>query len=145
MRRLGIDQWQNGYPDRNSVLADVEAGVGYVMCEADTVIACGAVIFGTDPNYARIEDGEWITDGSDYVVVHRLAVADGFKHRGMATRFMCQVEEMARMRGTGSFRIDTHRDNLYMQSMLDTLGFTFCGVIYVSDGTPRRAYEKVLR
>ncbi|HIW52233.1 MAG TPA: GNAT family N-acetyltransferase [Candidatus Alistipes excrementipullorum] len=145
MRRLGIDQWQNGYPDRNSVLADVEAGAGYVMCEADTVIACGAVIFGTDPNYAHIEEGEWITDGSDYVVVHRLAVADGFKHRGMATRFMRQVEEMARMRGTGSFRIDTHRDNLYMQSMLDTLGFTCCGVIYVSDGTPRRAYEKVLR
>ena len=71
MRRLGIDQWQNGYPDRNSVLADVEAGVGYVMCEADTVIACGAVIFGADPNYARIEEGEWITEGSDYVTCVR--------------------------------------------------------------------------
>lgn len=116
MRRLGIDQWQNGYPDRNSVLADVEAGAGYVMCEADTVIACGAVIFGTDPNYAHIEEGEWITDGSDYVVVHRLAVADGFKHRGMATRFMRQIEEMARMRGTGSFRIDTHTATTFICS-----------------------------
>ena len=145
MARLGIDQWQNGYPDSATITADIEGGVALVVESAEGVIAYCAVIFGIEPTYARIDCGKWLTDSdSQYVVVHRLAVADCRKRQGIATKILQQVEHLARERGYESFRIDTHHDNLYMQSICSRLGFVRCGVIYVSDGTPRIAYEKVL-
>ena len=47
------------------------------------VIAYGAVVFDGEPAYDAIE-GAWLTDG-EYVVLHRMAVADGEKGRGVAT------------------------------------------------------------
>ncbi|MBQ3260539.1 MAG: GNAT family N-acetyltransferase [Alistipes sp.] len=148
MARLGIDQWQNGYPDRSSIEADILSGLGLVLCseEGCEVIAYCAAIFGTEPTYARIDDGRWLTDeNAQYVVVHRLAVADKFKRQGIATEFVRRVEALAIEQDCDSFRIDTHTDNRYMHALCARLGFTRCGTIYVSDGSPRVAYEKVLR
>ena len=40
-------------------------------------------------------------------------------------------------------RIDTHGDNIDMQSLLKKLGFVHCGTIYVEeDDYPRLAFEK---
>ena len=61
------------------------------------VIAYGAVVFDGEPAYDAIE-GAWLTDG-EYVVLHRMAVADGEKGRGVATEFMRRVEAMACGRG----------------------------------------------
>ena len=148
MARLGIDQWQNGYPDRAALEADILRGVGLVLCEEEKsgVVAYCAAIFGQEPTYARIDGGKWLTDNeSQYIVVHRLAVADGFKNRGIATNIISRIERLAIERGCDSFRIDTHHDNGYMHALCARLGFVRCGVIYVSDGTPRVAYEKLLR
>lgn len=146
MARLGIDQWQNGYPDRAAIAADIEGGVGLILESSEGIAAYCAAIFGEEPTYARIDDGKWLTDNdSRYVVVHRLAVAERFKKQGVATDFMRRVERIAIERGCDSFRVDTHHDNLYMQALCARLSFARCGVIYVSDGTPRVAYEKLLR
>ena len=153
MARLGIDQWQNGYPDRLAIEADIRSGVGLVLCEkkeveeeCSEIMAYCAAIFGVESTYVRIDGGKWLTDNdSRYVVVHRLAVADRFKHQGVATDFMHRVERLAIERCCDSFRIDTHRDNRYMHALCSRLGFVRCGIIYVSDGSPRVAYEKVLR
>ena len=145
MARLGIDQWQNGYPDRAAIVADIESEAGVVVDSTEGVDAYCAAIFGIEPTYARIDGGNWLTDNdSQYVVVHRLAVADRCKRQGIATELLRRIEELARERGCRSFRIDTHHDNLYMQTICARLDFVRCGVIYVSDGTPRIAYEKVL-
>ena len=40
-------------------------------------------------------------------------------------------------------RIDTHEDNRIMQRAVEKLGFHRCGIIYVSDGSPRIAYERM--
>ena len=79
-RRLGaagIDQWQRGYPNRASVERDVEEGVGMVLCEGETILAYGAVIFTGEPAYDDLTGGEWLTAG-DYVCVHRVCVNEIF-------------------------------------------------------------------
>ena len=39
-------------------------------------------------------------------------------------------------------RIDTHRDNRIMQHLIDAAGFSYCGIIWLEDGTERLAYER---
>lgn len=104
-----------------------------------SVIAYGAVVFDGEPAYEAIE-GAWHT-GGDYVVLHRMAVADGEKGRGVATEFMRRVEAMARGRGSASFRVDTNFDNRYMLRMLGRLGFVYCGKVRYRSGE-RLAFEK---
>ena len=105
------------------------------------VVAYGAVVFDGEPAYDAIEVA-WRTDG-DYVVLHRMAVADGEKGRGVATEFMRRVEAMACGRGTGSMRVDTNFDNRYMLRMLGRLGFVYCGKVRYRSGE-RLAFEKTL-
>lgn len=105
------------------------------------VVAYGAVVFDGEPAYEAIE-GAWLTDG-DYVVLHRMAVADGEKGRGVATEFMRCVEAMACGRGTDSMRVDTNFDNRYMLRMLGRLGFVYCGKVRYRSGE-RQAFEKTL-
>lgn len=105
------------------------------------VVAYGAVVFDGEPAYDAIE-GAWLTDG-EYVVLHRMAVADGEKGRGVATEFMRRVEAMAHGRGTGSMRVDTNFDNRYMLRMLGRLGFVYCGKVRYRSGE-RLAFEKPL-
>ena len=38
LKDQGIDQWQNEYPDRNSVAGDVMKGNGYVITENGRII-----------------------------------------------------------------------------------------------------------
>lgn len=169
MRAQGSLQWQNGYPAPADIRRDIERGYGYVLeksgaaeanetaagngtedgdgtatgagTETGTVIAYGAVVFDGEKAYGTIE-GAWVT-GGEYVVLHRLAVADGEKGRGVAAEFMRRTETLARRRGVGSFRVDTNFDNRYMLRLLERLGFVYCGKIVYQSGE-RLAFEKHL-
>jgi N-acetylglutamate synthase-like GNAT family acetyltransferase len=142
MRKLNSKQWQDGYPAPANIDNDIKHGYGYVLCSEDCVIAYGAVIFDGESAYEAI-DGQWLTN-EPYVVVHRLAVADEAKQRGIATEFMHRVEELSCGKGIYSFRVDTNFDNHYMLRMLSNLGFSYCGEVKYNQGL-RRAYEKMLR
>ena len=61
------------------------------------VIAYGAVVFDGEPAYDAI-DGQWLTD-EPYVLVHRIAVVDGERGRGVAAEFLHRVETLAQERG----------------------------------------------
>ena len=146
MHAAGSRQWQDGYPAPGHISADIGRNRGYVLCKPGvegplSVIAYGAVVFDGEPAYDAIE-GAWLTDG-DYVVLHRMAVADGEKGHGVATEFMRRVEAMACGRGTGSMRVDTNFDNRYMLRMLGRLGFVYCGKVRYRSGE-RLAFEKTL-
>lgn len=146
MRSLGSRQWQDGYPAPCDINADICSGNGWVLCKpipvgSRGIIAYGAVIFGIEPAYNALE-GKWLTDG-EYVVVHRLAVADGEKGRGIASAFITHTETLARNFGIKSFRVDTNFDNGYMLRLLDKQGFAYCGKIIYKSGE-RLAFEKIL-
>ena len=141
MRLRGTDQWQDGYPTIEIITGDIEKEYGYVLCNDDGVIAYAAVVFDGEPAYNSIT-GNWIS-GQPYVVVHRLAVADGMTQRGIGALFMEKVEELSRRNNVFSFRVDTNFDNLYMQKILAKLGFIYCGEIFYVHGA-RLAYEKLL-
>jgi len=141
MRRRGSQQWQDGYPAMENVLNDIDRNYGFVLEYEKIIIAYAAVVFDGEPAY-KVIDGKWLSDYR-YVVVHRIAVADEMKNRGVATGFMQRIEQYARENGFRSFRIDTNFDNEFMLKMLDKLGFTYCGEVMMRSGQ-RRAFEKLL-
>ena len=63
----------------------------------------------------------------------------------MASFILDFAEAMAKEKNVFSLRIDTHRDNISMRRFIEKSSFDFCGVIYVEDGTPRVAFEKILK
>ena len=146
MHAAGSRQWQDGYPAPGHISADIGRNRGYVLCKPGvegplSVIAYGAVVFDGEPAYDAI-DGQWLTD-EPYVLVHRIAVADGERGRGVAAEFLHRVETLAQERGVKAFRIDTNFDNQTMLRLLESTGFTYCGKVVYRSGE-RLAYEKRL-
>lgn len=142
MRRCGNTvQWVGGYPSRELVATGIDAGKQYVCLEDGRIAATFWFAVGPEPTYAEIFDGPdrlcpgaWLDD-FPYWVVHRLA-SDGSVRR---TGEFCLEWCLARC---GNLRVDTHACNTVMHNLLARLGYTRCGVIYISDGTPRDAFQK---
>lgn len=142
-RRLdGSRQWQDGYPNPDTVRSDLEQGVAHVVEEQGTLLLYAAVIFEPEPAYEAIE-GRWLTDGP-YMVLHRVAAAPEAKGKGIATTFFRMVEDLCRERDVPSIKVDTNFDNGPMLRIMDKLGYTYCGEVYFR-GSARRAYEKIVR
>lgn len=88
-----------------------------------------------DPTYAVIEDGAWPND-RPYGVLHRIASSG--RKKGVAS--FCMQWCFAQC---GNLRCDTHDNNKVMQHVMKKNGFEYCGRIYVEDGSPRVAFQKV--
>lgn len=127
-------QWGDGWPYENVVRGDVQDGTGYVAEENGEVVGVFHYRYGEDPEetYRRI-DGKW-RDGSPYGVVHR--IASKYHGRSIGEAMLRFAVEKA-----GHLRIDTHEKNQPMQSLLQKLGFVYCGTIRVRDGSERLAFE----
>ncbi len=138
MREQGNShQWVDGYPSLHLVSDDVARRHAYVCTdEQGLVLGVFCLIPGDDPTYARIEEGAWLDD-APYSTVHRLATVGGGRGIGRFCLQWC----LERVR---NLRVDTHRDNVVMRHLLETMAFRRCGIIYTHNGTPRIAYQKVL-
>lgn len=142
LKQKRIEQWQNGYPNRNSMIEDIQKEYSYVIEENESILGTVAVVFDGEPTYEHIYDGEWKTKGMSYVTLHRVAVRNEWKGKGIAKYMIEEVISMCRERKVESIRIDTHRDNISMQQMLKKNRFEYCGIIYLEDGAERFAYER---
>lgn len=143
MKKNGINQWNEDYPKIESLENDVLNKNNYVVKEGDKIIGTFVLVFGNEKNYQKIE-GSWKTD-TPYGTLHRVAVDDSFKGKGVASFILNFAETMAREKNIFSLRIDTHRDNTSMRRFIEKSNFDFCGIIYVEDGSSRIAFEKILK
>ena len=135
MRESGNpNQWNSGTPNIETARADMENGVGYVAEENGEIVAVFMFSQDGEPTYAKIYEGEWLSD-APYGVIHRIAV----KEQGRGIIGFCIDECFAQCQ---NLRIDTHRDNLPMQRALTKRGFRYCGIIYLENGDERLAYQK---
>ncbi|MCI5774206.1 MAG: GNAT family N-acetyltransferase [Erysipelotrichaceae bacterium] len=141
-KQHAIDQWQNGYPNQDTIVNDVANGWGYVAIKDGKIVGYSAIIMESDPNYEHIEDGAWLNE-RPYGVIHRVVVDNECKGQGIGSWFFDHAQAMAEKKGYQDLRVDTHKDNISMQHLIQKNGFSKCGIIYVEDGTPRYAYHKV--
>lgn len=142
LAKAGIDQWQQGYPDTEILADDLRLGRGRLLCTDDRAVAYGALVTTGEPTYAVIE-GAWLTADEEYLVLHRLCVAEEAVGCGVARRWMERVEQEATASGFRSIRVDTRAENHIMQRLLARLGYQPCGSIRI-EGEPFLAFEKLL-
>ncbi len=143
---LGINQWQDGYPNREVIEEDVRLDRSYVLLKDGHVIGTFAMIPDGEPLYDVIEDGHWTTgdDNWSYNAVHRVAIAVSSRGSGASTQMIRFAGDLTRMSGKTSVRIDTHEGNRVMRRMLEKHGFVHCGTIHLANGDPRVAYELIV-
>ncbi len=142
-KNANIDQWQDGYPNEESILEDIKKGYCFVLELDGKLVGTSAIIFEDDPTYEVIEEGQWKQNDS-YGVIHRVAVLPGYKGRGLANAFFAFAKEECKRRKVHALRADTHDNNTSMQHVMAKNGLLYCGIVYMEDGTKRNAYECVL-
>lgn len=137
-----IDQWQDGYPNSETILDDIHKNHSYVIIDKDVI---GTMYFAIedDPCYKVIQ-GEWMTSQQPYAVIHRIVVDETRKGQNLAYQLLSYVILECTNQGIGSIRIDTHADNISMQRFLTKHGFVACGTITLASGAPRIGFEKIL-
>jgi len=137
----GSNQWQDGYPNPEVLQNDIDKEAAFVLTENNTIVGYCAVLINDEPEYANIE-GKWLTN-ADFVVFHRVAIAETHLGKGLAKKIFKYIEDFAIKNKIYSIKADTNFDNLAMISIFEKIGYTFCGEVYFR-GSPRKAFEKTL-
>ena len=134
----GSTQWQNGYPNTDTIIEDIISGQAYVALEEGELLAYAAVTKSPEKAYEAIYDGNWEGKEAEYLVFHRIAVASDVQGQGVAQTFL---EGLIEGFDYLDFRSDTHDQNKVMQHIFEKLGFKQVGKVPV-DGE-RLAYQKL--
>ncbi len=140
MKENNLNQWDENYPNIETVSCDIKNKVNYVLIDDKKVIGTFVLIFEEDETYKNIE-GKWKTN-SLYGTLHRVAIDNDYKGKNLANSILDFAIDKSIEKNIHSIRIDTHEKNLSMIKFIKKSNFDYCGVIYVSDGTPRIAFEK---
>lgn len=148
LARHRVDQWNANYPDREDFLSDMAKNECYVLVCEGVVGAFFTLSEAPEAGYAAITDGKWSSD-EPYTTLHRCAVSEKWRGTGLSDRIISECEQMTLNMGRHVLRVDTHKKNKAMQSLLIRNGFQFRGNVLVDapEGhDPRRkAFEKILR
>ncbi len=158
-RQCGFRQWEDGYPAYDNIAADIAAQGAYIFeNEGTSAKAADITIEGSNivereniVAYAYLTEGDaeynrlsriWHYPGP-YGVIHRLAIAPGFRGQGLAAQILAISEAHLAAQGIRAMRIDTGQDNIVMQRILSRADYTCRGLHHFTWG-PRLAYEKPL-
>lgn len=128
------NQWKDKHPAEEIIVNDIKNGNSYVYEREGEICGVFSFIIGEDPTY-KVIDGQWLNDDK-YGTIHRLA------SNGIAVGTFVKCLLFCESKIT-NIRIDTHEDNKIMIRLIESSGFTRCGIIHVADGSPRIAYQKV--
>ncbi len=148
LRRFHIDQWQGAYPDAARFLEDIRLGQCFVLEHAGDTAGFFVLSTEPQPEYDAITDGRWSAE-LPYCTLHRAAIAKEYRGSGASGALIRCAEEQARAFGRKYIRVDTHRKNKPMQTLLRESGYRYRGNILV-DSEPghdphRQAFEKILK
>ena len=126
------NQWGKNSPPPEQLRQDISEGKLYVIVDGEMIHGVFFFWIGEDPTYGKIHGGTWRSD-SPYGTIHRIA--------GDGSGGILKTAVLFGRKQIDHLRIDTHEDNHVMQSAVTKLGFQRRGIIHLSNGSPRIAYD----
>lgn len=136
-------QWQDGYPNEETLREDIELGQLYAALDPSGEIAAVAAFTYYEKDYDALYEGHWLTD-RPYMVLHRIAVKSSLRGNGYGNTLFQIFEHVAKDQGYTSLRIDTHENNVVMRHLLERNGYIYCGRAILTPNKDRMVFEKVL-
>jgi len=138
----GIYQWNEHYPKRDRFHNDIKAQELYVL-EKDVIIGIIVLTKTVDQEYLPIQ---WLTENTNNLYIHRLAITPRHWGQGYAQKLMDFAENHARSNAYISVRLDTFSQNKRNQNFYQTRGYQRLGEIYFPKQSehPFYCYELVL-
>ena len=143
LRSQGVDQWQDGYPNREVIEIDIKDSCSFVLEDEGTILGTTVIGFDGESTYDKIYEGKWLNNDI-FAAIHRMAVDKKSRNKGIADILIKNIENLVQKRGIRSIKVDTHKNNKVMQNFLIKNGFIYCGIIYLQDGNERVAFEKLI-
>ncbi len=143
LKNNNVNQWQNGYPNEETVLNDINKNESYVLEYNGEIIGTLALSFNGEKTYDKIYEGKWLSENK-YAVMHRIAVSKVKGIKNIGSELLKESEAICISRGIKNIKIDTHEENIAMQRLLQKNNYKYCGIIYLLDGNKRIAFEKEL-
>ena len=148
IKNTGSTQWNGplGYPDVKTFTDDIKNETCYVYEEDNNV--CAVIVYaGIEEEYNK-KEAKWLINTNNYTTIHRIAVREYARGKGIATKLMLHAEKVSIELGRDSIRIDTHPKNIALQNLVKKLGYTCCGsIIYnrIPVEPERLIFEKILK
>ncbi len=125
----GISQWDENYPDIQTIQTDIQKGELFKYVLDDTIVGIVVLNENQDPEYSELN---WITsENSRNLVVHRLAVHPKHQGKGIARQLMDFAEEKARHENYDSIRLDTFTQNKRNQKFYQARSYSIVGEVFL--------------
>lgn len=139
LKKDSVNQWQGKYYPSildidKHILKDL-----FVLEYQNTIVSTSCLVFGVDSDYENIK-GKWNTK-KEYISIHKVATNNDFKRNGFCKKMISFIEIYAK-KNNKDLRIDTHEDNKKMQKFILSVGFNYCGIVYLNGNLKRFAYDK---
>lgn len=140
MKRNNSTQWNENYPNKETIINDIENNIGYVLIVKNLIRGYIVVDFSDDEVYKSIK-GKWKTFGN-YASIHRCAIHKELRGQGYGSELFKFAEKLALSKNIRSVRVDTAPENETMKHLFNKNGYEYCGIVFI-DGE-KIAYEKLL-
>lgn len=140
MREAGIDQWDDVYPDEQTIRDDVVAGTAHVSVDDEGIAGMVVLNEQQDPTYVAVP---WQYVGR-VGVVHRLMVRPAQEGRGVGRDLLRFAEQRAMEVGYDCIRLDAFPKNPRAIRLYERAGYRLAGHVEMRKGM-FDCFEKDLR
>ncbi len=131
MKELTGDQWQDGKPNRDSILEYLRLGTGFIDESEKAFLA----IKIDDVDYKELLK-------SPYAVIHSVVSDKSARGKGYVKKLFKEIEQYLIGEGIKIIGIDTHPKNIKMLSLIDKSGYKELGDVYIEGTKYRIAFYK---
>ena len=139
MQAQGIDQWDERYPDRETIQRDVDDGTVFVARIAGVIAGMATLNEHQSPEYA---DVAWRFSGRPGVI-HRLMVAPAAEGTGVARALLRFLETRGESIGCNCIRLDVFVRNPRAVRFYELASYQRAGQVKFRKGN-FYCYEKIL-
>lgn len=144
MKMMNFNQWNEDYPNEEVFKEDIKARELYLYKEENEILGFICINQKFEPEFLKQISFNKNYDKKTFYL-HRLAVKESAKGKGVAQKLLYFCEDFAKKQGFASLRADTHSKNIPMNSLFKKLNFKFCGAFNIPNYENEfLAYEKIL-
>jgi ribosomal protein S18 acetylase RimI-like enzyme len=131
MNHVGIDQWDEFYPDEETIREDIDSGCAYLGILDREIVSVFTLNQIGEPEYA---DGNWQYPDTSYAVIHRLCVHPLFWRQGVGRQTMLAAEAVAQSMNLETVRLDAFSQNPAALALYRRLGYCWVGSVQFRKG-----------